>query len=292
MKCPLCDSRVDVFRVYRTLDFFLSKEEFEIWECDHCKIRYTHPFPSLSDLAKYYKSPEYFSHAQHRKNLFSLLYDTIRSINVKWKANQIKAFYPIQGKILDVGCGAGSFLVEMKKRGWECTGVEPNAESRYFIKSQWNIPVYEDISLLDDKLSFQVISLWHVLEHFTDPLTSLTRIKHFLTDDGVLVVAVPNFESLDAATFGSYWAAYDVPRHLYHFSLAGLKSLLDKAGYEIVQVKSIWVDVFYISYLSYRYLDKSLPLFRGFLKSLEILLRANNITDYSSIVVFARKKAE
>lgn len=292
MKCPLCGSETEVFRLYRTLDFFLTREEFEIWECLHCKIRYTYPFPAEADLPKYYRSPEYLSHAKADKSAFSLLYDSIRSLNVKWKARQFKPFFPNPGSILDVGCGSGAFLGEMKQRGWACIGVEPDPGSRSFVEQHWKIPVFEDITSLDRNHSFQIITLWHVLEHFSNPMFQIGQLKPMLAEDGMLVVAVPNFESLDAITFGSYWAAYDVPRHLYHFSLPGLELLLNKAGFEIVRVKPMWVDFFYISYLSYRYLGKTLPLVRGFFNSIEFLLRSHKVTDYSSMVVFARKKAE
>lgn len=292
MKCPLCGSENEVFRLYRTLDFFLTREEFEIWECNLCNIRYTHPFPPEIELPKYYKSPEYLSHAKTHQSVFSLIYGSIRSLNVKWKAQQLKRFFPQPGSILDVGCGSGSFLAEMKRKGWACVGIEPDFGSRSFVENHWNIPVYKDIASIEKNQSFQVITLWHVLEHFSDPFSALKQLKMLLNNDGILVVAVPNFESLDAMNFGSYWAAYDVPRHLYHFSLASLESVIAEAGFKIVQVKPVWVDVFYISYLSYRYLGKRLALLKGFFKSIEFLLRSNKVTDYSSIVIFARKKTE
>lgn len=288
MNCSLCGS-TKVFKVYQVRDFFFSGEEFGLMECEECRVRFTHPVPSKEELFKYYKSDEYLSHANKQKTFLAFLYDFIRGINVKWKANQISRYCPNTGAILDVGCGAGVFLSEMKKRGWMCTGVEPDTNSLSYVEDKLQINVVGDILEIEKNKQFDVISLWHVLEHFYDPKMVLNELNTLLKNDGLLVIAVPNYESLDSRYFGSYWAAYDVPRHLYHFSPDVLRSLLESCGFTTLEIKPLAVDVLYITYLSNRYLKKWPALLKGVLRGLYFLLRSRRVSDYSSIVFFARK---
>ncbi|MDK2908696.1 MAG: hypothetical protein PWR20_263 [Bacteroidales bacterium] len=288
MNCPICGSS-KVYQVKQVKDFFLSGEEFKVMECENCAIGFTNPFPAIDNLARYYKSPEYFSHANKNSNFLFRIYNFIRSFNSRWKARQVERHVSKVGTILDIGCGSGAFLLEMKKRGWNCQGVELDSESREFVKNTLGVNVVRDISEIDKAVRYDVITLWHVLEHFYNPKELIQELKNYLKDNGLLIVAVPNRDSLDAHYFGAYWAAYDVPRHLFHFNSDSLRSLLESAGFTIIKAKPLAIDVLYVSYLSYRYLKKWLALVHGTLKGLFFLLWSRKLSDYSSIVLFVRK---
>lgn len=288
MECALCHS-MDIYQVYQVKDFFLSAEEFGIWECQTCGVRFTLPVPSEESMPLYYKSEEYLSHFHKKRTLFSLLYGFVRSINVKQKANFVERHFLRTGSLLDVGCGAGTFLNEMNKRGWNCQGVEPDENSRRFINETYKLPVVNMLSSMDVNSRFDVITLWHVLEHFYNPRLILNSLNFHLNENGVLILAVPNFESLDARYYGSYWAAYDVPRHLFHFNYSALKKILESTGFKVVNKGVLAIDVFYISYLSEKYLNKKLSFFTGIFKALLFYIHSSKISDYSSIVVVAKK---
>lgn len=288
MNCPICGSS-NVYQVKQVKDFFLSGEEFKVMECENCAIQFTKPFPARDNLARYYKSQEYFSHANKNSNFLFHVYHFIRRLNSRWKAKQVERHVSKIGTILDIGCGAGAFLSEMKRRGWNCQGVELDGESREFVKNTLGVNIFRDISEIDKTIKYDVITLWHVLEHFYNPKELIYELVNYLNDNGLLIVAVPNHDSLDAHYFGAYWAAYDVPRHLFHFNYNSLRSLVERAGFTIIEAKPLAIDVFYVSYLSFRYLKKWLALINGILKGLLFLLWSRKLSDYSSIVLFVRK---
>jgi len=236
-------------------DHSVSKEEFSIWQCDNCSLRFTQDVPSETEIGKYYQSENYISHTDISKGLINRIYHLVRQSTLKKKRKLVIQQTGLKtGKILDVGSGTGAFANEMKKSSWDVTAIEPSEDARKFAKQTYGLDVRraEELYHLPDD-SFDAISLWHVLEHVHQLHPYLQQLKKLLKENGKLIIAVPNYTSKDARRYKEYWAAYDVPRHLYHFSPKSIGVLVEKNGMKIIQYKPMWFDSFYISLLSSQY---------------------------------------
>lgn len=252
--CPVCSSAA-IQPLLTVKDYSVSGEAFVIWLCDACKLRFTQDAPDETGIARYYKSEDYISHTNSSKGLVNRLYLAVRKITLNSKAAIVKEATNKQtGTLLDVGAGTGAFLAHMKTGGWTVTGIEPDEGARNVAQQTFNLQL-ESHGLLK-KLppqSFDAITLWHVLEHVHQLHDSMRVLKRLLKPDGKLFIAVPNYESLDADIYRLAWAAYDVPRHLYHFSPSSIAALMQRHGLKIVAKKPMWFDAFYISLLSSKY---------------------------------------
>ena len=253
-RCPVCGS-ADIKNVLTVKDHTVSGQTFAVMECASCTLRFTQDAPAADSISPYYKAEEYISHTDTSKGLINRIYKGVRQRTLRKKRKLIKRYTGLQkGKLLDVGSGTGSFVNEMKQHGWQTTGLEPDEGAREVARQLHEI-VLEDTAVFY-QLShgiFDAITLWHVLEHVHDLSAYMQQLKNVLNEKGKLFIAVPNYTSLDASTYKEYWAAYDVPRHLYHFSPAAIKTLLEKNGLRVVQYKAMWYDSFYISLLSSKY---------------------------------------
>lgn len=265
LKCPACDG--NDFQDYLELqDYFLSKEMFKLSKCEECGLLYTLPQPQRETLANYYDSSEYTSHNTSKWNLKNLLYMQARKFALNQKLGMIEK-YVDKGKILDIGGGTGEFLNHCRNRGWDVFGVEPSPIAREKAFSTHGLKLLDSVELLSAKNeSLDVITMWHVLEHLEDPAKQFQTNYHLLKPDGLLVVALPNYESWDAYHYGKYWAAYDVPRHLFHFSQKSLTQLSDRFGFRIEEIQPLKLDAYYISLLSEKYAHGKMNYFRAFLK--------------------------
>ncbi len=287
--CPICQCK-QTQRVYVTKDFFLSQEEFEIWECTSCRVRFTVPVPSEEEIKNYYKKDEYYSHITTHKSFIFYIYDFIRKVNLRKKNKFIQENLHInKGRLLDVGCGSGDFLLYMSNCGWNCTGVEPDEQSRNYLNAMNKFTVFSSLDEVKIETGFDLITFWHVIEHFHQPTEAIQKAYHLLNDDGVLLIAVPNYDSPDAEYFMSYWAAWDVPRHLFHFNKQSLSYLLNHNLFHISRFSGLYFDVFYISYLSQKYLKKFMPLITGAIVGLRLWIKAKLQNNPSSLVVIAKK---
>jgi len=196
--------------------------------------------------------------------------------------------YQSSGHLLDLGAGTGDFLAEAKNRKWQVSGVEPNSKARNLAQNK-GIKLERDLSEISGK--FEVITLWHVLEHVHDLSEHLNFLKTHLSEKGVLLIAVPNFKSKDAEEYGAFWAANDVPRHLYHFSKTAIEKLFKEVDLELVEIKPLFFDSFYVSILSEKYRGRKLSTLRGMMVGLRSNLSAIRTKEYSSqIYVLKRKK--
>jgi len=253
-ECPACRSR-QINPLFRATDYTVSKEEFVVWHCSACSLRFTQDVPDEAHIGPYYKSEEYISHTNTSKGLVNRLYQRVRRVTLRQKVGMVNAATgKTQGRALDVGCGTGAFLNALRAAGWKVLGLEPDADARRMAISDYQLEVQEPdrlFSLVPG--SFDLITLWHVLEHVHDLHRYLEQLKTLLAKEGKLVIAVPNYTSGDADTYGRNWAAYDVPRHLYHFSPASMRGLLQQHGLRLVAMRPMWFDSFYISLLSSRY---------------------------------------
>jgi 2-polyprenyl-3-methyl-5-hydroxy-6-metoxy-1,4-benzoquinol methylase len=196
------------------------------------------------------------------------------------------------GNILDIGCGTGEFLNFMNRVGWKTTGIEPAASPREFAKQQYNLNIFDENEL--DNLptgGFDVITLWHVLEHVPDLNNRIDQIKRLLTKDGLLVVALPNCESWDAVFYQEHWAAWDVPRHFYHFSKSTFSLLMKNNELDIFSIYPMKFDAFYISLLSEKYKQGKPNFLNAFFNGLRSNFSANQKgNNYSSLIYLIKKQ--
>lgn len=290
-ECPLCTSeKISLNLVCK--DHFISGENFELYKCTSCGFVFTQNHPDESAMPKYYESYDYISHSDTSKGLSNKLYRIVRRIMLRRKRYLIqKNTGLIKGTLLDIGCGTGYFGGAMKEAGWLVTGIEINEKARNHATSRFGFNVIspEEISSLSSG-GFDCITLWHVLEHFHDPFKYFSDISNLLKNNGLCIVALPNCSSFDARHYGKFWAAYDVPRHLWHFEPSTFNLFLKKVGFRCEAIRNLPFDVFYISVLSEKYKGSGNFFIKGFVKGklffLQSLLR---IKGSSSIIYLLRK---
>ena len=250
--CPVCGSQK--FEPFISgKDFFLTGEVFNIVKCHDCGFRFTNPRPKSEDLGKYYESTDYISHSDSRKGLFASVYQLVRKYTLSRKLALISKFQQ-NGEILDIGCATGQFLNYMAEHGWSATGIEPDEKTRAHAISEYGLKVFpeEQLNILE-KSSFDVITMWHVLEHVSELNARMEQLKNLLKPQGTLIIAVPNCNAYDAKIYGEFWAGYDLPRHLYHFAKEDMKLLLENHEFTIVNILPMRFDAFYVSLLSEKY---------------------------------------
>ncbi|WP_290568051.1 class I SAM-dependent methyltransferase [Leeuwenhoekiella sp. UBA6783] len=267
-------------------DYSISQEEFTLVYDEVLDMFSTDPVPD--NLGKYYLSENYISHTDSNDGLFEKVYHWVKNYMLKKKVNLISS-YVEKGTLLDIGAGTGDFLNQAKKSGWEVTGIEPSAAARKraFEKA---INLFEEDAKVGER-KFDVITMWHVLEHVPDVEKQIEWIKNHLSTDGVLIVAVPNFNSYDAKYYKNFWAAWDVPRHLHHFSSKSIKTLFEKNGFNLMEQKPLIFDSFYVSLLSEKYKSTSLlkPV-SAFMIGLRSNWRARQTKEYSSIIYVLKSR--
>lgn len=289
--CPLCLSEEIRFQ-FSCTDHFISKEIFDLFKCTECGFVFTQDYPEEISISRYYESDDYISHSDISKGFSNKIYRLARNVMLQKKRNTIKRITGLEkGRLLDIGSGTGHFANIMKQSGWDVKGIEINKKARDFSISRFGLPVTgpEELSLLETG-SFDCITLWHVLEHFHDPFTYISKIINLLKPDGMCLIALPNSSSYDADYFGKYWAAYDVPRHLWHFTPDTFSIFAEKAGIALKAIKNLPLDVFYIAILSEKYKGSNLTFFRGILKALPFAIRsAFNIRKSSSVIYILNK---
>jgi 2-polyprenyl-3-methyl-5-hydroxy-6-metoxy-1,4-benzoquinol methylase len=261
-------------------DYSVSKEVFDLYYDEELDMLITHPQPDLDILGKYYESADYISHTDSKRSLFEKAYHIVKSIALKNKRNLINSLQPNKGRILDIGAGTGEFLSVAKQNGWETIGVEPSDKAKQIAINK-GISFVATLSELENH-SFDVISMWHVLEHVPDLDHQIKELKRLLKPTGSLIIAVPNFKSFDAQHYGKFWAAYDVPIHFWHFSKTAIKKLFQKEQMELVQILPMKFDSFYVSLLSEKYKNGKMNFFKAFFIGFWSNLKAKSNLEYSS----------
>jgi SAM-dependent methyltransferase len=291
--CPACGS--STWKVTgQAKDYSVSGEWFELNECTTCHLKATHPQPAALQLGRYYASEEYISHSDTRTGLTNKLFHKARSFMLKKKYEWVvRASGKKSGKLLDVGAGTGYFAKYMQDHGWEVIALEPDETARKVASEKLGLPLQPIESLSVQKPgSFDVITLWHVLEHVHDIKGYMNHFHSLLKTGGILLIAVPNYTSRDARQYGSQWAAYDVPRHLWHFSPESMQKLLTKHGFTLFQKIKMPLDAFYVSMLSEKYRGNYFfgPL-SAFISGMKTLLAGNkNVNQASSVIYLSRKE--
>ena len=289
-KCPLCDSE-QLKPFLEVEDYFLSKEIFYLQVCVQCQLVMTNPYPTNDALPKYYDSENYFSHPNKKKSILSFLYEAVKLRNLRYKFHVATSGLP-KGRILDIGCGAGDFLLLAKDLGWKINGIEPNEEARKHSTIKLSSKVYalSEFDLLPDS-SFDVITMWHVLEHVEDLHQQCKELQRLLKPDGRLIIALPNIRSFDALHYGKFWAGLDVPRHLFHFNFDSIQFLLKRHGFLFLKREPLKWDAFYISMLSEKYINNRLMPLQTILNGWKSNFKAIKTREYSSnIYIFGKAK--
>lgn len=261
-------------------DYSVSKETFELYHDESLDMLITSPQPSLENLGKYYESEDYISHTDNKRSLFEKMYHFIKNIALKNKLNLINSLQSNKGRILDIGAGTGDFLSVAKNDGWHTVGVEPSEKAKAIAKSK-GVSFVEQTSELENN-SFDVISMWHVLEHVPDLDAQIKELKRLLKPNGTLIIAVPNFKSFDAKYYGKFWAAYDVPIHFWHFSKIAIKLLFEKEEMALEKVLPMKFDSFYVSLLSEKYKCGKMNFIKAFFIGLQSNWKAKQNFEYSS----------
>ncbi len=269
-----------------TKDFLVSKESFDLVYDFNLELLKTVPQPKAEELSKYYESQDYISHTDQKKDLFSKTYQLVK----KWSLQKKNKLIFIQnkgiGSLLDVGAGTGDFLKAAKEKGWNVYGMEPNINAA-------NLASEKGISLKPSLIDFEgqqfdVVTLWHVLEHITNLEETVLQLSNLVKPNGTLIIAVPNFESFDAKYYKEFWAAYDVPRHLWHFSKESIKKLFSER-FNLVKTEPMIFDSFYVSLLSEKYKSGKKFSINAFWIGLKSNLKANGTKEYSSHIYCFKK---
>jgi 2-polyprenyl-3-methyl-5-hydroxy-6-metoxy-1,4-benzoquinol methylase len=272
-------------------DHSVSGEEFELILNSEYGFLETTPQPTSNKLPDYYKSEDYISHTDSQRNLFEKAYHFVRTISLKKKLKLINSFESENKNLLDVGCGTGDFLQIAKLNNWSISGIEPNQQAREIANKKTSNSVFEINQLLKfNENNFDVITLWHVLEHLPDLENHITVFKKLLKKSGTLIIAVPNYKSYDAKYYKQFWAAYDVPRHLWHFNKTSISKLVAKQSMEVIKVKPMWFDAFYVSLLSEKYKNGKMNPIKGFWTGLVSNLKAIKTKEASSLIYIIKNR--
>ena len=311
--CPICSSS-NTSKAFDAVDHFSTKETFPICDCTSCGFRFTNNFPSEDSIGRYYDSPDYISHSDSKSGLINRLYHFFRKQMLKKKVNLVaKQVGPEQQlsqkaleskyskktkskdniRLLDIGSGTGYFLNAAKERGYTVTGIEKDSNARDYAITNFALDIKDEQSLWSiENDSFDVITLWHVLEHMENLNEVVAKINSILKPDGVVILALPNHNSHDAKKYKGYWAAYDVPRHLWHFTPDTVEKLLGKHLFNIIKQKTMPLDAFYISMLSEKY--RGSGSLTQYIKAIVVgtvgyLLSLSDINNSSSVIYIAKK---
>ncbi len=287
--CPICNSN-QFSPFLDCIDHTVSRETFTIVQCNSCGFKFTNPRPDENKFGDYYKSEDYISHSNTSKGFVNSAYQTVRKYTLLKKLQLVSRYFKT-GKVLDIGSGTGDFLKTMSNAKWQTIGIEPSEETRKFSveKHQLDVRKEEDLTKLESE-SFDVISMWHVLEHVPKLNERVAELKRLIKPKGIIIIAVPNCNSLDAQTYQDKWAAYDVPRHLYHFSPKDIDTLFLNHGMKVFRILPMVFDSFYVSMLSEKYLTGKTNIQRSTWNGLRSNFSAMKTgKTYSSQIYLIRK---
>ena len=274
-------------------DYTVSRETFSIFIDEESELLVTSPRPKNEELAKYYESEDYISHSNSKKSFIDKVYQIVRNHTIKQKVKLINSFNETDKKMLDIGTGTGDFLFACKNNEWEVTGVEPNKNARNLALEKLqntNHKIYNTIEDLKSNTKqstdgiYDVITMWHVLEHVPNLTEYISSLKQLLKSDGTLVIAVPNYKSFDAKYYNEFWAAYDVPRHLWHFSRTAIQKLFQIENMKVVKTLPMKFDSYYVSLLSEKYKSGKTNLLKAFKIGFQSNSKAKQSNEYSSLI--------
>jgi len=291
-KCPLCKSAL-FLNDTQIEDYSVSHEKFQLSKCSNCELKFTNPRPTQNDIGPYYDFPEYYSHENKISNLTQAIYSYVRKYAVNSKVELFNTLKPAKGNLLDYGCGTGELVAKAKSEGWNVEGIEPNEKARKYASDKAQITIKKEFEGTEQK--YDVISLFHVLEHIHELRKTVKKLVTNLESGGYILIAVPNPESFDAKKYGSHWAGWDVPRHLYHFNGKSMKIFANEFGLELEKVLPMKFDSYYVSLLSEGYQNPKQHILFRYWKSFISGRKSNSIAatqnnNYSSKLYLFKKK--
>jgi SAM-dependent methyltransferase len=269
-------------------DHFLTQEIFELKDTEISGVFKTFPIPA--NLNPYYDSENYISHHQDSGSLKEKFYKYLQRFNLNYKKNILSKFIQTGPKILDYGCGAGEFLKYIEK-DFQPLGFEPNESARNAAKNKLTkAKIISDLNFIENQ-SLDAITLWHVFEHVENQDDVLNQFHQKLKQGGILIIAVPNPGSFDAKHYGKFWAAYDVPRHIFHFTKTGMENLFKSKSknWNLKKIRPLLLDSFYISMLSEKYKKSSLFWLKGFIYGGISNFKASKNYEFSSLIYIIEK---
>lgn len=292
--CPVCNN--DKLKPFLScIDYTVSRETFNVASCDACGFRFTNSRPNENEIGKYYQAEEYISHSGTNKGIVNKLYQIVRNYTITQKIKLINRLTDPElasgnkKNILDIGCGTGEFLNACKENGWQITGIEPSEVARKNAEEKYNIKPLSQEKLFEiNEKKFDAITLWHVLEHVYQLDKTIEQIAKILSDKGTLIIAVPNCNSFDAKKYGVYWAAWDLPRHIFHFRQKDIEALFRKYDFRLTEILPMKFDSYYVSLLSEKYKNKNTNLLSGFWSGFLSNLSAKQ-NGYSSQIYLLKK---
>lgn len=288
--CPICEGN-QLSTLLEAKDYTVSQELFPIVVCQDCSFTFTQDIPDEEHIGPYYQSEDYISHSNTKTGLVNRAYHFARNYMLGAKKRLIEKNALQKGTLLDIGSGTGYFLDVMQTANWEVQGVEPDSGARNFSKKEFGLKVKSLDALFEfEKEAFEVITMWHVLEHVHRLEDTFQQIHKTLKKKGLLVIAVPNCDSLDAKHYKEHWAGWDVPRHLYHFTPKTMELLANKHGFTINQKELMPFDPFYIAMLSEKYKNGSGNLIGGGLIGGRAFFKALRNVNQSSSVIYLMSK--
>lgn len=267
-------------------DYTVSGESYNLMLNNDFDMLVTKPVPA--NLAAYYKSENYISHTDSKKSLLDKVYQFVKSITLKRKLKLINSFNLESKNILDVGAGTGDFLKVCKNNSWQVLGVEPSLDARN-IAAKKGVFLKENLSEIGN-VQFDVITLWHVLEHVENLSDVVSTLNKLLSKNGKLIIAVPNFKSYDANYYKEFWAAFDVPRHLWHFSQTSISKLFSLENMILEKTIPLKFDAYYVSLLSEKYKSGKMNLVISFYRGFVSNWTANSTKEYSSLIYVLKKR--
>lgn len=287
-ECPICGHR-DLSPVRESNYFRGNQEKFSIAECAQCHFWMTNPQPEEGpELAAYYETEDYVSHTEQQEGLVDRVYLAVRRYALKRKKALIDSLVKSPGRLLDFGAGTGAFLEVARAGGWQVEGREPSTLARK--KAAEKGIELQDPAMELPQGTYDVISLWHVLEHLPNLQKDLRRLTQALRKGGHLVIAVPNHESLDATLYGNKWAAFDVPLHLWHFKKKNIRDLAAQHQLSVRAIKNMPFDSFYVSMLSEQNSGQGGGLLRAFYRGLRSNLAGSGTPPNMSSLIYILEK--
>ncbi|WP_075348779.1 class I SAM-dependent methyltransferase [Algoriphagus marinus] len=293
-KCPLCKSGL-FLNSKEVIDHAVSKESFIICKCTSCDILFTNPRPTQEEISKYYDFPEYYSHNDSPKGITQYIYNKIRSIAIKGKISLLTELKPKKGSLLDFGCGTAEFIYQAEQKGWKVTGIEPNTKAKEQALTKLENQIHSNLDGLNKNDRFDLITMFHVLEHVHELRKTVKKIIKHLKSNGYIIIAVPNPASFDAEVYREKWAGWDVPRHLYHFTPKSIESFQEIFDLELIDQKKMPFDSYYVSLLSEGYKAPQTSMLSKYWKAIKTGYKSNSLaktqgSNYSSNLYIFKKK--
>ncbi len=264
-------------------DYLVTGESFKVYLDENKIIGKTFPAPKKSEMFKYYDSNQYLPHSYNNKNLITILYSVVKRQmhrkKLEWMSRQLNH----NSSVLDYGCGTGDFVNYLRSKSVMAYGYDPN------IKFNLDSPDYLTNNFDWGVNKYDIIFLWHVLEHTHDPFVLLQSLKKLLKKNGKIFIAIPNFKSFDSTYYRKYWAGYDLPRHLWHFSRKSIYQIAEQNNFKIHTEKRLYLDAIYVSFLSEKYKSSRFPYLQGLIIGFISIFRSFFTKESSSFLFVFNK---